>query len=219
VRHALRNIAIIAPVDHGKTTLVDGMLKQSNIFRDPDAAGELILDANDLERERRITILAKNAAIQYRDVQINIVDTPGHADFGGEVERVLNMADGCLLVVDAVDGPMHRTRNVLKQALELALRPVVVVNKIDRPAARPDVVVSLVQDLFLDLATDADQLDFPVIYTIATAAPVSSPTSSNPTCDRCWTPSSPTCRRLGSTPTDHSSCWSRRSTTIPIVDG
>lgn len=167
MRHALRNIAIIAHVDHGKTTLVDGMLKQSNIFRDPDAAGELILDANDLERERGITILAKNAAIQYRDVQINIVDTPGHADFGGEVERVLNMADGCLLVVDAVEGPMPQTRSVLRQALALALRPVVVVNKVDRPAARPEAVVSLVQDLFLELATDADQLDFPVIYTIA----------------------------------------------------
>ncbi|WP_040667025.1 GTP-binding protein, partial [Nitrolancea hollandica] len=167
MHQSLRNIAIIAHVDHGKTTLVDGMLKQSNIFRDPDAAGELILDANDLERERGITILAKNAAIQYRDVQINIVDTPGHADFGGEVERVLNMADGCLLVVDAVEGPMPQTRSVLKQALELALRPVVVVNKVDRAAARPDVVVSLVQDLFLELATDAEQLDFPVIYTIA----------------------------------------------------
>ena len=166
MRHALRNIAIIAHVDHGKTTLVDCMLKQSNNFRDPDAAEELILDANDLEREWGITILAKNAAIQYRDIQINIVDTPGHANFGSEVERVLNMADGCLLVVDAVEGPMPQTRNVLKQALEVALRPVVVVNKIDRPAARPDVVVSQMQDLFLDLATDADQLDFPVIYTI-----------------------------------------------------
>ncbi len=167
MRHDLRNIAIIAHVDHGKTTLVDGMLKQSNIFRDPDAAGELILDVNDLERERGITILAKNASIRYGDVQINIVDTPGHADFGGEVERVLNMADGCLLVVDAVEGPMPQTRTVLAQALALGLRPVVVVNKIDRPAARPAEVVSRTQDLFLDLATDASQLDFPVIYTIA----------------------------------------------------
>ncbi len=167
MRHDLRNIAIIAHVDHGKTTLVDGMLKQSNIFRDPDAAGELILDVNDLERERGITILAKNASIRYGDVQINIVDTPGHADFGGEVERVLNMADGCLLVVDAVEGPMPQTRTVLAQALELGLRPVVVVNKVDRPAARPEEVVSRTQDLFLDLATDASQLDFPVLYTIA----------------------------------------------------
>ena len=167
MRHDLRNIAIIAHVDHGKTTLVDGMLKQSNIFRDPDAAGELILDVNDLERERGITILSKNASIRYGDVQINIVDTPGHADFGGEVERVLNMADGCLLVVDAVEGPMPQTRTVLAQALQLGLRPVVVVNKVDRPAARPAEVVSRTQDLFLDLATDANQLDFPVIYTIA----------------------------------------------------
>ncbi len=167
MRQDLRNIAIIAHVDHGKTTLVDGMLKQSNIFRDPDAAGELILDVNDLERERGITILAKNASIHYGDVQINIVDTPGHADFGGEVERVLNMADGCLLVVDAVEGPMPQTRTVLAQALALGLRPIVVVNKVDRPASRPDEVVSRVQDLFLDLATDADQLDFPVLYTIA----------------------------------------------------
>jgi GTP-binding protein len=167
VQRPLRNIAIIAHVDHGKTTLVDGMLKQSNIFRDPDAAGELILDVNDLERERGITILAKNAAIRYRDVDINIVDTPGHVDFGGEVERVLNMADGCLLVVDAVEGPMPQTRTVLAKALALGLRPVVVVNKVDRPAARPGDVVSMVQDLFLELATDADQLDFPVLYTIA----------------------------------------------------
>jgi GTP-binding protein len=167
VRHDLRNIAIIAHVDHGKTTLVDGMLKQSNIFRDPDAAGDLILDVNDLERERGITILAKNASIRYGDVQINIVDTPGHADFGGEVERVLNMADGCLLVIDAVEGPMPQTRTVLAQALALGLRPVVVVNKIDRPAARVSEVVSRTQDLFLDLATDADQLEFPILYTIA----------------------------------------------------
>jgi GTP-binding protein len=163
----LRNIAIIAHVDHGKTTLVDGLLKQSNVFRDPDAAGELILDANDLERERGITILAKNTAITYHGVKINIIDTPGHADFGGEVERVLNMADGCLLLVDAVEGPMPQTRTVLQRALAMGLRPIVVVNKIDRAAARPEEVVSLTQDLFLDLATDADQLDFPVLYTIA----------------------------------------------------
>lgn len=163
----LRNIAIIAHVDHGKTTLVDGLLKQSNIFRDPDAAGELIMDANDLERERGITILAKNTAITYLGVKINIIDTPGHADFGGEVERVLNMADGCLLLVDAVEGPMPQTRTVLQRALAMHLRPIVVINKVDRPAARPDEVLSLTQDLFLDLASDADQLDFPVVYTIA----------------------------------------------------
>lgn len=163
----LRNIAIIAHVDHGKTTLVDGLLKQANVFRDPDAAGELIMDANDLERERGITILSKNASIVYKGVKINIIDTPGHADFGGEVERVLNMADGCLLLVDAVEGPMPQTRAVLGQALALGLKPIVVVNKVDRPIARPDVVVSRTQDLFLDLATDPDQLEFPVVYAIA----------------------------------------------------
>src|SRR3954454_17359405 len=163
----LRNVAIIAHVDHGKTTLVDGLLKQSNVFRDPAAAGELILDSNDLERERGITILAKNTAIMYHGVKINIIDTPGHADFGGEVERVLNMADGCLLLVDAVEGPMPQTRTVLQRALAMHLRPIVVVNKVDRAAARADEVLLLTQDLFLDLATDACQLDFPVIYTIA----------------------------------------------------
>jgi GTP-binding protein len=163
----IRNVAIIAHVDHGKTTLVDGLLKQSHIFRDPDAAGELIADSNDLERERGITILAKNMAITYRGLKINIIDTPGHADFGGEVERVLNMADGCLLLVDAVEGPMPQTRTVLQQALALGLKPIVVVNKIDRPAARSADVIELTHDLFLDLATDAEQLDFPVIYAIA----------------------------------------------------
>src|SRR4051794_4672141 len=164
---AIRNVAIIAHVDHGKTTLVDGLLKQSNVFRDPDAAGELIMDANDLERERGITILAKNTAIMYHGVKINIIDTPGHADFGGEVERVLNMADGCLLLVDAVEGPMPQTRTVLQRALALGLKPIVVVNKIDRPAARCAEVIELTHDLFLDLATDADQLEFPVVYAIA----------------------------------------------------
>jgi GTP-binding protein len=163
----LRNVAIIAHVDHGKTTLVDGLLKQSNVFRDPAAAGSLILDSNDLERERGITILAKNTAIVYAGIKINIIDTPGHADFGGEVERVLNMADGCLLLVDAVEGPMPQTRTVLGRALARGLRPIVVVNKIDRAAARAEEVVSLVQDLFLELATDAEQLEFPILYTIA----------------------------------------------------
>ena len=166
-RDELRNIAIIAHVDHGKTTLVDGLLKQSNIFRDPDAAGELIMDANDLERERGITILAKNTAITYHQTKINIIDTPGHADFGVEVERVLNMADGCLLLVDAVEGPMPQTRTVLAQALALGLSPIVVINKIDRANARVEEVLDLTQDLFLDLATDPEQLEFPVLYTIA----------------------------------------------------
>jgi GTP-binding protein len=163
----LRNIAIIAHVDHGKTTLVDGLLKQSHVFRDPDAAGNLIMDSNDLERERGITILAKNTAITYNDIKINVIDTPGHADFGGEVERVLNMADGCLLLVDAVEGPMPQTRTVLMRALELGLRAVVVINKIDRANARVEEVLSMTQDLFLDLATDPEQLEFPVLYTIA----------------------------------------------------
>jgi GTP-binding protein len=163
----LRNIAIVAHVDHGKTTLVDGMLKQSNIFRDPSSAGTLIMDSNDLERERGITILSKNTSVAFNGHKINIIDTPGHADFGGEVERVLNMADGCLLLVDAVEGPMPQTRTVLARALERGLRPIVVVNKVDRPASRIDEVLERVNDLFLELATDSEQLEFPVIYAIA----------------------------------------------------
>lgn len=166
-RTDLRNIAIIAHVDHGKTSLVDGLLKQSNLFRDPDAAGELIMDSNDLERERGITILSKNTAIMYQDVKINVIDTPGHSDFGGEVERVLDMADGCLLLVDAAEGPMPQTRTVLSQALELGLRPIVVINKIDRNNARIDEVLELVNDLFLDLAVEPEQLEFPVLFAIA----------------------------------------------------
>jgi len=167
IRENIRNVAIIAHVDHGKTTLVDGMLKQSNIFRKNETVGTLIMDSNELEREKGITILSKNTAIIYKDCKINIIDTPGHADFGGEVERVLNMADGCLLLVDAVDGPMPQTRFVLTKAFEIGLKPVVVINKIDRPTARPDVVLNMTQDLFLELATDSDQLDFPVVYTVA----------------------------------------------------
>jgi GTP-binding protein len=167
IRSDIRNVAIIAHVDHGKTTLVDGLLKQSHIFRDNEHIGSLILDRGDLERERGITILAKNTAVTYRGVKINIIDTPGHADFGGEVERVLNMADGCLLLVDAVEGPMPQTRFVLRKAFEIGLRPIVVINKIDRPSARPAVVLDLTQDLFLELATDAEQLVFPVLYSNA----------------------------------------------------
>ena len=166
-RDDIRNVAIIAHVDHGKTTLVDGLLKQSNIFRKNESVGTLIMDSNDLEREKGITILAKNTAIIYKDIKINVIDTPGHADFGGEVERVLNMADGCLLLIDSVDGPMPQTRFVLTKAFEMGLKPIVVINKIDRPTARPDVVLSMTQDLFLELATDAEQLDFPVVYAIA----------------------------------------------------
>jgi GTP-binding protein len=161
----IRNIAIIAHVDHGKTTLVDALLKQSNVFRDNQPLGDLIMDSHPLERERGITILAKNTAVTYRDVKINIIDTPGHADFGGEVERVINMADACLLVVDAVEGPMPQTRYVLKKALKKNLRPLVVINKIDRQSARVSEVVGMVQDLFLEVATEAEQLDYPVIYT------------------------------------------------------
>jgi GTP-binding protein len=165
-REDIRNIAIIAHVDHGKTTLVDGMLKQSNVFRDATRAGERILDTNDLERERGITILAKNTAITWHDVKINIVDTPGHADFGGEVERVLNMVDGALLLIDAVEGPMPQTRFVLRLALALGLRIIVVINKIDRRYARPQEVLNETFDLFIDLGASDEQSDFPVIYSV-----------------------------------------------------
>ena len=167
VRTDIRNVAIIAHVDHGKTTLVDGLLKQGKVFRENQQVGELIMDTNELERERGITILAKNTAVTYRGVKINIIDTPGHADFGGEVERVLNMADGCLLLVDAAEGPMPQTRFVLKKAFELGLKPILVINKVDRKDARPEQVLTWTQDLFLELATHDDQLDFPVLYTIA----------------------------------------------------
>src|SRR3954452_23985377 len=163
----LRNIAIIAHVDHGKTTLVDKLLQQAGTFAAHQHLVERVMDSNDIERERGITILAKNCAVDYKGVHINIVDTPGHADFGGEVERVLSMVSGVLLLVDAVEGPMPQTRFVTKKALALGLRPIVVVNKIDRPGARPDWVVNQTFDLFDKLgATDA-QLDFPVVYASA----------------------------------------------------
>ena len=167
LNHDIRNLAIIAHVDHGKTTLVDALLKQGQVFRAHQQVGELIMDTNPLERERGITILAKNASVSYKGVRINIIDTPGHADFSGEVERVMNMADGCLLLVDAVDGPMPQTTYVLRQALQQNVTPMVVINKIDRSEARVAEVVGMVQDLFLELATDADQLDFPVLYASA----------------------------------------------------
>ncbi|MFN3716546.1 MAG: translational GTPase TypA [Thiobacillus sp.] len=160
----LRNIAIIAHVDHGKTTLVDQLLKQSGTFRENQAVDERVMDSNDLEKERGITILAKNTAITYGDYHINIVDTPGHADFGGEVERVLGMVDGVVLLVDAVEGPMPQTRFVTKKALALGLRPIVVINKVDRPGARPDWVVDQTFDLFDKLGATDEQLDFPIIY-------------------------------------------------------
>ena len=161
---ALRNIAIIAHVDHGKTTLVDQLLRQSGTFRDNQHVVERVMDSNDLEKERGITILAKNCAVEYEGTHINIVDTPGHADFGGEVERVLSMVDGVLLLVDAVEGPMPQTRFVTRKALALGLKPIVVVNKIDRPGARPDFVVNTTFDLFDKLGANDEQLDFPVIY-------------------------------------------------------
>ena len=163
----LRNIAIIAHVDHGKTTLVDAMLRQSHVFRSNEQVNERVMDSGDIERERGITILSKNTAILYDDIKINIVDTPGHADFGGEVERVLNMVDGVLLLVDAFEGPMPQTKYVLRKALEQKLKPIVVINKIDRPDQRVDDVYDEVLELFMELDADDDQLDFPVIYATA----------------------------------------------------
>ncbi|MBV9390126.1 MAG: translational GTPase TypA [Chroococcidiopsidaceae cyanobacterium CP_BM_ER_R8_30] len=160
----IRNVAIIAHVDHGKTTLVDALLKQSGIFREGEEVPDCVMDSNALERERGITILSKNTAVRYKDTLINIVDTPGHADFGGEVERVLGMVDGCILIVDANEGPMPQTRFVLKKALEKGLRPIVVVNKIDRPQANPHGAIDKVLDLFLELGADDDQCDFPYLF-------------------------------------------------------
>ncbi len=163
----IRNIAIIAHVDHGKTTLVDAMLIQSGVFRENQAITERVMDSNDLERERGITILSKNLSVHHGDLKINIVDTPGHADFGGEVERILKMVDSVLLLVDAFDGPMPQTRFVLKKSLDLGLKPIVVINKIDRPGSRPEEVVDMVFDLFCELNANEEQLDFPIVYTSA----------------------------------------------------
>ncbi len=167
MKRAIRNVAIIAHVDHGKTTLVDKLLQQSGTFRANQQVAERVMDSNDLERERGITILAKNCAVDYEGTHINIVDTPGHADFGGEVERVLSMVDGVLLLVDAVEGPMPQTRFVTRKALAQGLKPIVVVNKIDRPGARADWVVNHTFDLFDKLGATEEQLDFPVIYASA----------------------------------------------------
>ena len=161
---SLRNIAIIAHVDHGKTTLVDKMMLAGNLFREGQNLSNQVLDANDLERERGITILSKNVSINWKGVKINIIDTPGHSDFGGEVERVLNMADGCLLLVDAFEGPMPQTRFVLQKALQIGLKPIVVVNKVDKPNCRPEEVYEMVFDLMFSLNATEDQLDFPVVY-------------------------------------------------------
>jgi len=166
-RQDLRNIAIIAHIDHGKTTLVDGMLKQSGIFHIKQQVADRVMDSNELERERGITILSKNTSINYKDVRINIVDTPGHVDFSGEVERILGMVDGCLLLVDAFEGPMAQTRFVLRKALEAGLQPLVVINKIDRADARALQVIDEVFELFYELGADDKQLDFPVVYASA----------------------------------------------------
>src|SRR6476619_2058576 len=165
----IRNIAIIAHVDHGKTTLVDAMLRQSGVYRANQEITERVMDSNDLERERGITILAKNTAIHYGETKLNIVDTPGHSDFGGEVERALKMVDGVMLLVDASEGPLPQTRYVLAKALEAKLPPIVVINKIDRSDARPQEVLNEIYDLFIDLDAEEDQLDFPVLYTNAKA--------------------------------------------------
>src|ERR1700750_1108544 len=170
VRNDIRNVAIIAHVDHGKTTMVDALLRQSGNFRESQLKGEAILDSNPLERERGVTIMAKNVAINYLDpltkqtIKINLIDTPGHADFGGEVERVLSMADGVFLLVDAAEGPMPQTRFVLKKAFQHELRPIVVINKIDRPDARAHEVLDMVFELFMELGADDETLDFPVLY-------------------------------------------------------
>ena len=163
-REQIRNIAIIAHVDHGKTTLVDFMLRQSGTFRENEKVAERVMDSNDLERERGITILAKNCAVEWKGTHINIVDTPGHADFGGEVERALSMVDGVVLLIDAQEGPMPQTRFVTKKALALGLKPIVVVNKVDKPGSRPDYVINAAFELFDKLGANADQLDFPVVY-------------------------------------------------------
>ena len=167
INENIRNIAIIAHVDHGKTTLVDALLKQSHVFRENEQVQERVMDSNDLEKERGITILSKNTSVMYKDIKINIVDTPGHADFGGEVERVLKMVDGVLLLVDAFEGPMPQTREVLKKSLALNLKPIVVINKIDRPGANPLKVVDQVLELFIELNATDEQLDFPVVYASA----------------------------------------------------
>src|SRR6266446_6827768 len=168
-----RNVAIIAHVDHGKTTLVDALLHQSGTFRANERVAERAMDSNELERERGITILAKNTAVHYKDLLINIVDTPGHADFGGEVERTLSMVDGVMLLVDASEGPLPQTRFVLRKALERRLPPIVVINKIDRPDARPQEVLNEIYDLFIDLDANEQQLDFQVLYTNAKAGTAS----------------------------------------------
>ncbi len=209
VRSDIRNLAIIAHVDHGKTTLVDALLWQSGAFRSNQSVNERVMDSMDLEREKGITILAKNTAVRYGDVKLNIVDTPGHADFGGEVERGLTMVDGVLLLVDASEGPLPQTRFVLRKALEARLPVILVINKIDRPDARIDEVVDEVYELFLDLDADESQIEFPIVYTNARAgtATLDPAQPGHSICSRCSTCSSSTCRRPSTTP----SCRCRRT--------
>ena len=208
-RHDIRNLAIIAHVDHGKTTLVDAMLWQSGIFRDNQAVAERVMDSIDLEREKGITIMAKNTAVNYRGVRINIVDTPGHADFGGEVERTLKMVDGVMLLVDASEGPLPQTRFVLRKALEAGLPPIVVINKIDRPDARPGEVLNEVFDLFIDLDASEEQLDFPVLWCNAKRGVCRLRARTAPTrrSRRCSRRSCTPCRRRSSTRRRRSSSW------------
>ena len=214
VREDLRNIAIIAHVDHGKTTLVDAMLRQSGMFRENQEVVERVMDSNDLERERGITILAKNTAVRHGGTKINIVDTPGHADFGGEVERTLKMVDGVLLLVDASEGPLPQTRFVLSKALELGLPPIVVINKIDRKDARAQEVLNEVYDLFIDLDATEEQLEFPVLYTIAREGIAgSSRTAPTRSCSRCSTRSCAPSRRRATSPRCRCRCWCSTSTT------
>ncbi len=209
----IRNIAIIAHVDHGKTTLVDALLKQSGAFRDNQATVERALDSGDLERERGITILAKATSVDWRGHRINIVDTPGHADFGGEVERILGMVDGVLLLVDAAEGPMPQTKFVLAKALRLGLRPIVVLNKVDKPDAEPDRALNEVFDLFVTLDATTEQLDFPVLYASGGAVgPTTSWTGRGATSRRSTPASLRMCPRRSSLPmsTGPSRCWRRR---------
>ena len=211
----LRNIAIIAHVDHGKTTLVDKMIMQSHVLRDnAKNSGELILDNNDLERERGITILSKNVSVIYKDCKINIIDTPGHADFGGEVERVLNMCDGVLLLVDAFEGTMPQTRFVLQKALSLGKKPIVVINKVDKPNCRPEVVNEQVFDLMFSLGATDEQLDYKTIYGSAKQGCPMSGISRRTRSLRCWTPSSTKFRNPPSWRA-RPKCLSPRSNTPP----
>jgi GTP-binding protein len=202
--HQIRNIAIIAHVDHGKTTLVDQLLRQSGTFRENEKVAERVMDSNDIERERGITILAKNCAVTWKGTHINIVDTPGHADFGGEVERALSMVDGVVLLIDAQEGPMPQTRFVTKKALALGLKPIVVVNKVDKPGARPDYVINAAFELFDKLGATEDQLDFPVVYASglngwASLTEGKAGEQWGPDLSRCSTPCSSTCRRTRAT--------------------